>query len=1389
MTARFLLLEDKLLDAKKIESTLINGGIDCELLRVETRSNFVSALETEQFDLILAAYALADLDHVSALEIASRLCPDIPFIVISARLGEELAIETLKRGATDYVLKQRLERLVPCVERALREAEERRERKRAELMLIEQKQLLELIATGYPLNDCLSAVCASLFNLNSHLRACFLLTDAQRQSFPRSITPNFPSSFGQGLKDAPIDQLCIGTCGEAVYRGEPITCSDIANDERWSQEWRSLCLAHGILACHSKPVMGVDGLPLGSLMLCFDEARMPTDWEYQLAEFGSQVASVAFERDRLNQQLTDRVNELQTLFDLLPIGVAIAEDPECQRIRVNPYLSNLIHVPVDANASQSAPPAERPVYRLCRDGKDIPVEDLPMQYAARHNTEVRDAVIDVVHPDGTTVNLLSYCSPLRDQQGSVRGVIGGFVDITQRLQNEAILRENEERLKIALQTGKFGSWQLDLTTGVLESSDQCKANFGLSPKEDLSCQRLFELIHPDDRAYVQAVIERAITEQIDYDAEYRTIWLDGSVHWIVDRGRVIYETNGRPVRMIGVTLDITERKQVEETLRKSEERLRLAMEGAQMGTWDFDLLTGKAIWSELHFTMLGYEPTPTGEATGAMWSSQIHPDDVEWVMQEWQQACQERRLYEAEYRIIRADNQQLAWLAALGSFTYNENGEAVRSIGVLFDITERKQTELALTAQEQRYRYIFEAVGVSIWEEDFSEVKAAIDQLKAAGVQDFRQYFREHPEFVQRAVAMVHLRDVNQSSLHLFGAQTKADLLNSLHQIFTPETEEAFVEELLAIAAEETYFAAETVLQTLQGERLHIWFTITFPPSSELYDRVLVSLLNITDRKQAEENLRLSENRYRTLANAVAQLVWINDANGNMQFYNQQWQTYTGVTDLEVGVALWPHIIHPDDFQPTLEARTKAIQAGEAYEVECRLKRADQTYRWHLARVVPLKDDRGQILYWFGTATDIDDRKQVEAERERLLAREQAAREAAEAANRIKDEFLAVVSHELRAPLNPIVGWAKLLRTGQLDEQRTERALEVIERNAQMQAQLINDLLDVSRILRGKLSLETRPVDLAATIQAAMETVRLAAEAKSIQIYTMLDPQVGQVAGDAGRLQQVIWNLLSNAVKFTSEGGRVEIRLEQVDRQDRDDREDEILSASPVSPAYARITVTDTGKGIHPDFLPYVFDHFRQESSTTTRRFGGLGLGLAIVRYLVELHGGTVQADSPGEGQGATFTVTLPLMPHQPAMNLDTAPFESSLNLQGIRILVVDDDDNTREFLTFLLELHQANVIAVASADEAVASLTQFQPDLLLSDIGMPNVDGYMLMRQVRALPPEQGGQIPAIALTAYAGEIDYQQAMAAGFQKHMPKPIEPAKLVEAIASLVQPRQ
>ncbi|MCT7997519.1 hybrid sensor histidine kinase/response regulator [Laspinema olomoucense] len=390
--------------------------------------------------------------------------------------------------------------------------------------------------------------------------------------------------------------------------------------------------------------------------------------------------------------------------------------------------------------------------------------------------------------------------------------------------------------------------------------------------------------------------------------------------------------------------------------------------------------------------------------------------------------------------------------------------------------------------------------------------------------------------------------------------------------------------------------------------------------------------------------------------------------------------------------------------------------------------------------------------------------------RAQLYEAEQSARSQAETANRVRDEFIAVLSHELRSPLNPILGWTKLLQIRKFDQAKTLQALEIIERNAKLQSRLIDDLLDISRILRGKLTLEMLPVHLGKIIESALETVRLAAEAKGIRITTFLPMEELEVLGDPNRLQQVVWNLLSNAVKFTPEGGQVTLRLRSIGH-------------------LAQIEVYDTGRGIAPEFIPYVFEYFRQADSKTTRSFGGLGLGLAIVHNLVELHGGSVQALSDGEGKGATFTVTLPLISLGSPVPEESVLPESEPSLAGIALVVVDDDRDTLEFLEFVLQEYGANVRAVSSAQQAIAAIEKCIPDLLLSDIGMPQMDGYMLIRELRQWEAQRGGSIPAIALTAYAGETNRQQILEAGFQQHLAKPIQPAELVQAIAFWVSQHQ
>ncbi len=400
----------------------------------------------------------------------------------------------------------------------------------------------------------------------------------------------------------------------------------------------------------------------------------------------------------------------------------------------------------------------------------------------------------------------------------------------------------------------------------------------------------------------------------------------------------------------------------------------------------------------------------------------------------------------------------------------------------------------------------------------------------------------------------------------------------------------------------------------------------------------------------------------------------------------------------------------------------------------------------------------------------------VAIENMRLFEHESQARATAEESNRIKDEFLATLSHELRTPLTAVLGWARLLRDRELDEQTSQHALDIIERNARAQKQIIEDILDVSRIITGKTRLDVRPVELEPLIEAAIESVRPAAAAKEIDLQLVRAHEVVAVSGDAARLQQVVWNLLSNAVKFTPHGGHIEVRLSHEDH-------------------HARIEINDSGEGISRDFLPYVFDRFRQADGSSTRRHGGLGLGLAIVRHLVELHGGTVKAESKGENEGSTFIVNMPMLVD--TMESETAQEQAKQgasggsstderlpNLEGLRVLVVDDEPDALEYLRAVLERSRAEVTSAQSATEALASLESLRPDIIVSDIGMPDVDGYDFVRSLRALPAERGGSLPAIALTAYARSEDRLRALREGFQMHIPKPFEPSELVMIVASL-----
>ncbi|MBD6614669.1 PAS domain S-box protein [Komarekiella sp. 'clone 1'] len=552
-------------------------------------------------------------------------------------------------------------------------------------------------------------------------------------------------------------------------------------------------------------------------------------------------------------------------------------------------------------------------------------------------------------------------------------------------------------------------------------------------------------------------------------------------------------------------------------------------------------------------------------------------------------------------------------------------------------------------------------------------------------------------------------------------------------------------------------FAFENRYRHKDGSyRWFLWNAQSYPQEQVIYgaavditERVRVE----DDRKRAEQALHQSEEQSRYILESINDGFFALDHDWRFVYVNQAAERLLNYT---------PGELLGKDFWETFPGL-----AGSEFE-QLHRRVMNERVASSITSFYP-DHNRWYDVHSYPAANGITIYFRDITEREKLLQQEQAAREAAEQANRIKDEFLAVLSHELRSPLNPILGWARLLQSGKFDAARQAEALATIERNARLQSQLIEDLLDISRIMQGKLTLIAAHVNLAFVISAAVDTVRLAAQAKNIQLQLDLDTAIAPISGDAARLQQVAWNLLTNAVKFTPNGGQVIVELKQIDR-------------------LAQIRVMDTGKGINPQFLPHVFEYFRQEDGSTTRKFGGLGLGLAIVRQIVEMHGGTVRAESRGENQGATFIVQLPAM--QQATPIISEPTctqtDTEAPLDNIQILLVDDDTDTREFQAFLLEQSGAKVTAVSSGLEALQALDQLVPDVLVSDVGMAKMDGYMLMQQIRSRPASQGGTVRAIALTAYAAELDQQKAIQAGFQMHITKPVEPEILVSKIVSLLK---
>jgi PAS domain S-box-containing protein len=890
----------------------------------------------------------------------------------------------------------------------------------------------------------------------------------------------------------------------------------------------------------------------------------------------------------------------------------------------------------------------------------------------------------------------------------------------------------------------FAIFLTDTVGTIVSWNEGARRIFGLEDAEALG-QPTSILFTPQDRldGVPQQELERA---GADGRAEDRRWHLrgDGRLFWANGVTTAMRDEAGGLRGFAKIARDDTERKLTEDHLRESEENLRHTIELNPQIPWT---ATPEGRIKDFSPRWLEMSGLTREDLLGEGWANVPHSDDLALMREAWERALRTGEPYDIEHRVRLADGS-VRWMRSRALPRRDETGAIVRWYGTMEDIHERK------VAEGERERLITE---LEFERKRLSHIFAAVPAFVA---------FLRGPE---------HVFDiVNPSYYQLVGHR---ELVGKPIREALPEIEGQGYFELLdrVFSTGEPFIGHDmsAFFQRTPGAPLEkVFVDFLYEPifeSDGSVSGIFVHGINNTQQVEARRAVEFERARLADIfSQAPSFVALVRGSEHRFEMANGAYLQLVGhrsLIGLSVSEAL-PEVAE----QGFIDLLDKVFHTGETIdgrEMPIRLQREpggplEERFVDFLYK--PFREADGSISGVFAHGVDITD--QVNARRQ------------AEDANRIKDEFLATLSHELRTPLTSILGWARMLRNGDLDEGTTKVAIETIERNAQSQAQLIEDILDVSRVITGKLRIEIEEVDLAPVIEEAINAVLPAAQAKGVELQHTLPPDVSLVSGDRSRLQQVVWNLLSNAVKFTPRGGRVQARLQRVD-------------------SHVEIVVADTGQGIAPTVLPHIFERFRQADSTSTRKHGGLGLGLAIVRHLVELHGGTVQAHSEGEGKGATFKVKMPLIAVRGTARLGgrkekrarpqvSEPFQCPPQLNDLHVLVVDDEEDARVLLRTVLESCGARVTAAASAPEALLALEKLRPDVLVSDIGMPLQDGYWLIENVRTLASERGGQTPAAALTAYVRVEDRTKILRSGFDLHMRKPVEPIELVTVVSNLAR---
>ena len=1180
-----------------------------------------------------------------------------------------------------------------------------------------------------------------------------------------------PATWPQGLRIA-VSVLLHSRCAMAVWWGRELTC--FYNDacrpllgskhpaalgkparEIWAKEWDRMgrhaeAALRGQAACEERLPFRLDryGYP--------EEAYL--SWSYSpipderggvggvLCTITEETQRVLRERARAEEdryrvdgQATGELTGEASVASSTTAGarVLLAEDDPALRAYVRRVLGSLYRV-------EAVPDGEAALEAARRDPPDLVLADVMMPNLDGF------ALLRALRADpaGATLPVI-LVSARAGEESRVAGMGAGADDYLvkpfrgrellarvdahlrlsrMRRQTEQALADSEQRFRAIFEQAAVGIAVCSVDGRFFEVNPGLCNILGYTA-EEMTQLGVADITPPEDLEEEQMQASRVLAGEIDgYTMEKRYVRKDGAIVWVEVSSSVVRDRHGGALYTVGIVQEFTERKRAEEALRRSEERYRLVADTTNDAVWDWDLQSDQIGWNQAMAERFGWTEALGGTSL-AWWEERVHPDDRARVSASLHAVAEGHGdHWQEEYRFLCADGTY-ANVLDRGSAVQDASGQTVRMLGAMLDFTERVRAEEAIAREREQLERLVDAVPVMITmyspSTRLTRTNRAFERIMGWSTED-----AAHMDLIEACYPDPAYRKEVRDSMRSLAPGWR---------------------DMTATARDGSPVESS-------------WANIQLPGGT------LVGIgIDIRERKAAERAVREGEERLRlaTEAGGIGIFEW------DLQTNRLQWSEMTRVIfglppGAEPSLAVWQSGIHPEDRERVESVVQGALERGDRYHFEHRVVRCDGEVRWVESTARVTKDAEGQPASLRGAVQDITERKRFEEERTAILDSERAARAEAERANRLKDDFLAVMSHELRTPLNAILGWTQMLRRGTLPPSSAAKALEVIERNTLVQAQLIADLLDVSRITSGKLKLETGRADLALAVEAALDSVRQAATAKEVRLERNLGGAPAWVMGDPARLQQVVWNLISNAVKFSPAGGRVWVSLAC-----RDSR--------------AVISVKDEGQGIRPEFLPHLFERFSQADSSAARRHGGLGLGLSIVKHLVDLHGGAVRAESEGEGRGATFLVELPLA----GQDASTKPAGGGLapgamlgdlpELTGLRVLVVDDEDDARELVRRVLAESGAEARTAGSVAEALEQLARERPDVVVSDLGMPGEDGFQLIRSIRAGEGEP--RLPAVAVTAFARAEDRERTLAAGFDAHVAKPLD---LRELLGVLVQ---